>query len=118
MVKDLHTLPQMIVVPRLDGEGSAEYALEFSGLPHQCGRCRSHDHQVRNCPRKDPPRTRDSKQIPAPTSPRSNPTQVPPDPAKEQFVSLNEQNLNTEAAQDTTPTAEQDIVLTQQTVSD
>lgn len=118
MVKDLHTLPQMIVVPRLDGEGSAEYALEFSGLPHQCGRCRSHDHQVRNCPRKDPPRTRDSKQIPAPTSLRSNPTQVPPDPAKEQFVSLNEQNLNTEVAQDTTPTAEQDIVLTQQTVSD
>lgn len=44
----------MVVVPRLDGEGVVEYPLEFSGLPHQCGRCRSRDHQVWHCPKNDP----------------------------------------------------------------
>ena len=53
LVRDLHTLPQVVVVPQLDGDGTVEYALEFSGLPHQCGRCRSRDHQVRHCPRKE-----------------------------------------------------------------
>jgi hypothetical protein len=53
LVQDINNLPQLIVLPRLDGEGVVEYALEYSGLPHQCGRCRSRDHQVRNCPRKD-----------------------------------------------------------------
>ena len=52
MVRDIQQLPQKVVIPRLDGEGTVEYTLEFSGLPHQCGRCRAHDHQVRNCPRK------------------------------------------------------------------
>lgn len=32
-----------------------EYNLEYSGLPHQCGRCRGYDHLVRNCPKKFPP---------------------------------------------------------------
>lgn len=41
------------MLPRLDGEGSLEYALEFNGLPNQCGRCRSHEHQVRHCPKND-----------------------------------------------------------------
>lgn len=52
LVRDLHDLPHVVVVPRLDGDGTVEYALEFSGLPNQCGRCRTHDHQVRKCPRK------------------------------------------------------------------
>ena len=55
LVKELNRLPQTVVLPRLDREGTVEYSLEFSGLPHQCGRCRSHDHLVRNCPRKAPP---------------------------------------------------------------
>ena len=52
LVRDLHKLPQFVVIPRLDGVGTVEYSLEFSGLPKQCGRCRAHDHQVRNCPKK------------------------------------------------------------------
>lgn len=54
-VRDLHQLPQTVVIPRLDGDGTVEYKLEFSGLPKQCGRCRAHDHLVRNCPRRSPP---------------------------------------------------------------
>ena len=53
LVKNLDDLPLTAVLPRLDGEGVVEYNLEFSGLPNQCGRCRSRDHQVRYCPRKD-----------------------------------------------------------------
>lgn len=52
LVRDLDNLPNTVVLPRLDGEGLIEYALEFSGLPNQCGRCRSREHQVRFCPRK------------------------------------------------------------------
>lgn len=55
LVRDLHQLPQTVVIPRLDGEGTVEYKLEFSGLPKQCGRCRALDHLVRNCPRRSPP---------------------------------------------------------------
>jgi hypothetical protein len=54
LVQDLHQLPQTVVIPRLDGEGTVEYTLEYSGLPHQCGRCRGLDHLVRNCPKKNP----------------------------------------------------------------
>ena len=54
LVKDLNNLPRKIAIPRLDGEGVAEYNLEYSGFPNQCGRCRSRDHQVRYCPKKDP----------------------------------------------------------------
>ena len=53
LVKDLNALPKTVVIPRLDGEGTMEYAFEFSGLPNQCGRCRSREHQVRHCPRKE-----------------------------------------------------------------
>ena len=53
LIRDIQTLPHTVVLPRLDGEGSVEYTLEYSGLPHQCGRCRSRDHQVRHCPRKE-----------------------------------------------------------------
>ena len=55
LVQDIHQLPQKVVIPRLDGEGTVEYTLEFSGLPKQCGRCRAYDHLVRNCPKKVPP---------------------------------------------------------------
>lgn len=44
LVRNLHELPHTVVVPRLDGEGTVEYALEFSGLPNQCGRCHSREH--------------------------------------------------------------------------
>ena len=53
LVRDLDTLPHTVILPRLDGEGTIEYALEFSGLPNQCGRCRSREHQVRFCPKKE-----------------------------------------------------------------
>ena len=52
LVRDIQQLPQTVVIPRLDGAGTVEYKLEFSGLPKQCGRCRAHDHLVRNCPKK------------------------------------------------------------------
>ena len=55
LVRDIRQLPQTVVIPRLDGAGTVEYKLEFSGLPKQCGRCRAHDHLVRNCPKKPPP---------------------------------------------------------------
>ena len=84
MVKDLHTLPQVIVVPRLDGKGTAKYTLEFSGLPHQCGRCRSREHQVRHCPRKEHIRNRVPKTNPAPHPPHSTPAQVQPPVDNEQ----------------------------------
>lgn len=58
LVQDLNNLPQSIVIPRMDGEGEVEYELEFSGLPNQCGRCRAKDHQVRNCPKNEPERSR------------------------------------------------------------
>ena len=53
LVRDLKTLPQSVILPRLDGEGVVKYKLEYSGLPSQCGRCRSTDHLVRFCPKKD-----------------------------------------------------------------
>lgn len=37
LVKDIDNLPHTVVLPKLDGEGKIEYALEFSGLPNQCG---------------------------------------------------------------------------------
>ena len=70
LVQDLNNLPQSIVIPRLDGEGEAEYELEFSGLPNQCGRCRARDHQVRNCPKNEPTRSRKSTR----TRPRTEKT--------------------------------------------
>ena len=51
LVTNIDDLPQTVVLPRLDGEGAVEYNLEFSGLPNQCGRCRSREHQVRFCPK-------------------------------------------------------------------
>ena len=53
LVRDLDSLPHTVVLPRLDGEGTIDYALEFSGLPNQCGRCRSREHQVRYCPKRE-----------------------------------------------------------------
>lgn len=55
LVRDLNQLPQKVVIPHLDGEGTIEYNLEFSRLPKQCGRCRAHDHLVQNCPKKTSP---------------------------------------------------------------
>lgn len=54
LVEDLDALPHTVVLPRLDGDGTIEYPLEFRGLPNQSGRCRSREHQVRYCPKKDP----------------------------------------------------------------
>ena len=53
LVRDLDNLPCTAVLPRLDGTGVVEYNLEYIGLPNQCGRCRSREHQVRHCPRRD-----------------------------------------------------------------
>jgi len=53
LVRDLDSLPHTVALPRLDGEGTLDYAVEFSGLPNQCGRCRSREHQVRYCPKRE-----------------------------------------------------------------
>ena len=53
LIRDLNTIPHTVILPRLDGEGVVEYALEYSGMPNQCGRCRSREHQVRHCPKKE-----------------------------------------------------------------
>ena len=74
LVQDLHQLPQTVVIPRLDGEGTVEYKLEFSGLPKQCGRCRAHDHLVRNCPRHPPP----ASKIDGSRSKGQDPQEAPP----------------------------------------
>ena len=63
LVRDLQQLPQTVVIPRLDGEGTVEYTLEFSGMPKQCGRCRAHDHLVRNCPKKHTPSRKKEESI-------------------------------------------------------
>lgn len=78
LVRDIHQLPQTVVIPRLDGEGTVEYQLEFSGLPKQCGRCRAHDHLVRNCPKKAPP-VRKKEGLPKhkATDPGSDPNKIP-----------------------------------------
>ena len=73
LVRDLQNLPQVVVVPRLDGEGTVEYTLEYSGLPHQCGRYRSHDHPVKYCPRKEYLRKRE----PRPNITQQQPCSVP-----------------------------------------
>ena len=89
LVKDLDDLPLSIILPRSDGKGTIEYALEFSGLPNQCGRCRSRKHQVRFCPKKEfagrhkpnqrPPPRRQGPPIQqvAPSSPQ-RPVETPP----------------------------------------
>lgn len=59
LVQDLNNLPEVVVLPRLDEDDTVEYALEFSGLPNQCGRCRSRDHQVRFCPKRENYKRRD-----------------------------------------------------------
>jgi hypothetical protein len=53
LIRDLDSLPSAIRIPRLDGEGIVEYKLEFNGLPNQCRRCRSHDHQIHYCPKRE-----------------------------------------------------------------
>ena len=65
LVRTLHNLPHTIILPRIDREGSVEYKLEYSGLPNQCGRCRSREHQVRHCPKKEN-KTQQRTNIPAP----------------------------------------------------
>ena len=53
LVRDINKLPHIVVLPRIDRKGTMDYLLEYSGLPNQCGRCRSRDHQVRHCPKKE-----------------------------------------------------------------
>lgn len=62
LVQDIQTLPLTVDIPRLDGTGVIEFKLEYSGLPNQCGRCRSHEHHVKHCPRKtlEKPKTRET----------------------------------------------------------
>jgi hypothetical protein len=46
ITSNVDTLPKTITLPRHDGKGDLIYELEYSGLPEQCGRCRSYDHTV------------------------------------------------------------------------
>lgn len=76
LVRDIDHLPNTVVLPRLDGEGFIDYQLEYSGLPHQCGRCRSRDHLVRHCPRRDfkVQRREQPRPKPSPTNPDPHPS--------------------------------------------
>lgn len=80
LVQDLDALPHTVVLPRLDGEGTIEYALEFSGLPNQCGRCRSREHQVRHCPKKDTNRKRQATHRGKPRRDQEDPPSAAPAP--------------------------------------
>ena len=75
LVQDLNTLPLAVVLPRLNGDGTVKYLLEYSGLPNQCGRCRSRDHQVRYCPKKES-RSKKQEQLPMTQSARKITTHV------------------------------------------
>jgi hypothetical protein len=46
---DVEKLPKTLTLPRHDGRGDVNYKLAYSGLPEQCGRCRSYDHTVSQC---------------------------------------------------------------------
>lgn len=46
---DVEKLPKMLTLPRHDGRGDVAYKLAYSGLPEQCGRCRSYEHTVSQC---------------------------------------------------------------------
>ena len=78
LVHDLDKLPRTVAIPRLDGEGVVVHNLEFSGLPNQCGRCRSREHVVRHCPKRETKHQRsdapDRSKPPAP--PAVTPTMV------------------------------------------
>lgn len=84
LVRDLKTLPQSVVLPRLDGEGVVEHKLVYSGLPIQCGRCRSTEHSVRFCPKKDLKLRRGTYQPrkPQPQTAGETPTQAEVTPDK------------------------------------
>ena len=97
LVKDLNDLPQTIIVPRLDREGEVEYSLEYSGLPSQCGRCRSRDHPVRHCPKREVKFYRKAPSRNTQPAPSSQPTA----PVK----STEENNRNTQPAPSSQPVA-------------
>jgi hypothetical protein len=91
LVKDPNNLPKTILVPMLDREGVTEYKLEYSGLPNQCGRCRSRDHQVRHCPKRElkihrHPQPNNSQQdiAPAPPIPVGRPEAPPSEAGNEE----------------------------------
>ena len=69
LARDIERLPNTVVLPRIDGEGIIRYQLEYSGFPNQCGRCRSRDHSVRHCPRRDPKFQRREQMRHKPTQP-------------------------------------------------
>ena len=95
LVKDLNSLPQTIVLPRLDSDGVVEYQLEYSGLPNQCGRCRSRDHQVRHCPKKEAKLQRKEPRTTQPVTepdPAPTPAITPPTESNEESNSPVEQH--------------------------
>ena len=96
LVQDLHRLPQTVVIPRLDSEGTVEYNLEYSGLPHQCGRCRGHDHLVRNCPKKITPVRKKEVQV------RNKVEEPKGDPHKEHAAVESQDDSNTIFSQEPT----------------
>jgi hypothetical protein len=97
LVKDIDDLPHTVVIPRLDGKGTIEHALEFSGLPNQCGRCRARDHQVRHCPKKELPNR--SKQRPLYRRNGYPTKQNPTTPQRTLAGVTDSPNKNTEAMQ-------------------
>jgi len=106
LVQDLNTLPLTIALPKIEGEGKVRYLLEYSGLPNQCGRCRSRDHPVRSCPRKDV-RQKKSELDPKPQPTAKTATKVPPSTAS-QAINLNNTTQPPVQVQKTTPELDPD----------
>lgn len=99
LVRDLNNLPQLAVLPRLDGEGTVEYKLKYSGLPNQCGRCQARDHQVRHCPKRESK----SKRRPQNLQPK-RPQNRQVDPIKTAVKVTQEQEVADPLAKETTET--------------
>ena len=93
LVRDLDKLPRTVVLPRLDGEGVVEYDLEYSGMPNQCGRCRSRDHHARHCPKRESKYQR--RKFPSRNKTVAQPVEAHPHNNKEAPTHSEEQQENT-----------------------
>ena len=118
LVKDLNNSPQSIKVPRLDREGVVVHKLEYSGFPNQCGRCRSRDHQVRYCPKKDAKLQR-KDQAPSthPTTTTEQPNNEEP-PPKEHAISAQADTQKENTVTDTHDITEAEVTIQEQPVAD
>ncbi|KAG0573957.1 hypothetical protein KC19_VG224900, partial [Ceratodon purpureus] len=47
---DTITLPDTIIIPKIDGDGGAPHDVVYTGGPDQCERCHKKGHSVKHCP--------------------------------------------------------------------